>query len=675
MMTNLNAITSTKNTPTTFTNNMSTTTTPQSNRILKKILFLHVPILFCLFILTDHETNYTYYSEEVAQDKVVQPKRHLAVFTALSRHPPSMRIYRGIFEFLLLGFCAAFCLYVWECIFDERIITKLLFDCPYTLRTDDDEALKYGVYELADEEDEEGDANEETGTSENANDKETNQDEEHEGLEFEEVEEEEKVVKLPIIQNNTPSSTRVLNKALDALLLTMISLFFFTISSSAGGQYIDNKNGIVSIFMINNDDNSAGNNITILSQFGLIAAPMFPLMLFFIFAIQLFLPWNTSKFHFWTCISYTLGAPLYDVTFRDGFIGDIFTSMVRPMQDIAYTCFYLLSGLNGWWVYQRSNLDGSTLLQPSLGAVGAASSQLEEDLVLQPVEHSWLLHTIVLPACMVSPLWWRYCQTLKQCYDTKKRWPYLGNSFKYFLAAQVAIFGVFFDPNKRDHFFAWLFFYIVATMYQILWDVFMDWELFTLNNNGGWSGLMLRTKRMYSSKRLYIFILVVNIILRFGWILNFIPTRYLSSTGALEYTFSVDFTTMISPMLACGEILRRMLWGLIRFELEAIKTMEKEEEEKRGLDCFQNNGETGGVEYERGGKKMNVDHDGVEMTSMSVDTKMKTLSTSSFKSLTSIRFRNDLSTANEVEILWEVCVYATVFAFMGTIAAIHRQVL
>ena len=664
-----------------------------NNRILKKVLLLHVPILFCLFILTDHETNY----DQQQQHYDDHPKRHLAVFTALSRHPPSMRVYRGILEFILLGFCAAFSLFVWESIFEKRMIKKLLFECPYTLRTNDEEEeedlIKYGVYELTTEEDGENVEEEENeGEEEENREKDSIQQETEEGLELEYwTRENEQESFLPSKNektkdeaaavdqnistkgNNIPSSTFVLNKSLDALLLTMISLFFFTISSSAGGQYIDQTNN-------NSSANNNNSNVIILSKIGLIAAPIFPLMLFFIFAIQLIFPWTKSKYHFWTCISYTLGAPFYDVTFRDGFIGDIFTSMVRPMQDMTYTCFYLLSGLNGWWVYHhRTNSDTFHVVSSIIFTPAASPTTLEEDVVLQPVEHSWLLHTIILPACMVSPLWWRYCQTLKQCYDTKKRWPYLGNSFKYFLAAQVAIFGVFFDPNKKDHFYAWLFFYIVATLYQILWDVFLDWELFTWNKNSGGVGgfLTLRSKRMYS-KQFYYFVLIVNIVLRFGWILNFIPTRYLSSsTGSLEYTFSVDFTTIISPMLASAEILRRMLWGFIRFELEAIKTMQKEEEEKRGFDYFEgSDNQVGNDQNAVDGKKgMSIDHDGIEMRSMSIGTTMKKGIGMSFKSLSSVRFRNDLSTASDVELLWEVCVYATIFAFMGTVAAIHRQVL
>ena len=70
---------------------------------------------------------------------------------------------------------------------------------------------------------------------------------------------------------------------------------------------------------------------------------------------------------------------------------------------------------------------------------------------------------------------WRFLQNLWQCYDAKRRWPNLGNALKYLLAAEVAIFGVF-DPTVKQS-PAWLACFLVATLYQIWWDVFMDWGL------------------------------------------------------------------------------------------------------------------------------------------------------------------------------------------------------
>jgi EXS family len=134
-----------------------------------------------------------------------------------------------------------------------------------------------------------------------------------------------------------------------------------------------------------------------------------------------------------------------------------------------------------------------------------------------PVERSWIVQTIVLPACMVSPLRWRFNQNLHQVWDAKKRWPYLGNALKYLAAAEVAMFAVF-NPAQRMS-SVWLVCAISATFYQVWWDVVMDWdELIQLERQANFTMLRLKEQRLDESKWQYWTILVVNIILRFGWI-------------------------------------------------------------------------------------------------------------------------------------------------------------
>jgi hypothetical protein len=110
----------------------------------------------------------------------------------------------------------------------------------------------------------------------------------------------------------------------------------------------------------------------------LVAAPIFPLVLFLAACLASVIPWNDKRRSQWLILSYTIGAPMYHVTFRDGFVGDVLTSSVRPLQDVAFTVFYLVSGLNGWWK-QSYDLDAADL----------------------PLESNWLLHTFLLPMCMV----------------------------------------------------------------------------------------------------------------------------------------------------------------------------------------------------------------------------------------------------------------------------------
>ena len=99
--------------------------------------------------------------------------------------------------------------------------------------------------------------------------------------------------------------------------------------------------------------------------------------------------------------------------------------------------------------------------------------------------------------CMVSPLWYRFLQNLRQCWESKQRWPFLGNALKYFLAAQVAMFGVF-NPSQKQS-VLWLASFVTTTLYQIWWDVFMDWELLEVNG----TNVQLRRTRIYVLDNFY----------------------------------------------------------------------------------------------------------------------------------------------------------------------------
>lgn len=161
-----------------------------------------------------------------------------------------------------------------------------------------------------------------------------------------------------------PSSESVLGAALDVFTVTCVFLIFFTISSSEGGRYIDNSNSQESWMKF----------------IAKIAAPIFPLTLFLLAVLAITLPWYKRKSLF-TIVSLTIGAPFYEVTFRDGFVGDILTSTVRPLQDLAFTAFFLPSGLSAWWGRDLYTMDAAGV----------------------PLERNWMLHTVVLPACTLSP--------------------------------------------------------------------------------------------------------------------------------------------------------------------------------------------------------------------------------------------------------------------------------
>jgi hypothetical protein len=334
---------------------------------------------------------------------------------------------------------------------------------------------------------------------------------------------------------------------------------------------------------------------------------------------------RTKRKRFWGSIVYTMCSPVFTVQFRDEIIGDVLTSLVRPIQDLVFAYVYYFTVLR-------------------YGVADAAQRCNESN--------NYFLHIWALPACALLPLWWRFLQCLRQSKDNNRRWPYYGNAFKYFIAAMVVLndFGHVTttiasssgsssssaatkeeDPDTEWYNRTWwIISFLLATLYQIWWDVFFDWELFLITppivetstsitatdddstiRNPSYSYLLslwnkfrtkyiylpgdqiaLRPKRMYKSDNLYWGIFVLNCMFRFLWILSFIPAKHFSpSSGVMVNSFSSDVQSYVGPIIAGGEIIRRCMWGILRVESESIKlynnsndtTCNGEDKEKSGL--------------------------------------------------------------------------------------------
>ena len=585
-----------------------------------------------------------------------------SVWNALGRHEPSARIFRSLLEINLLLFGTAFSIHIWSKTVGRHMVRQLLFQ-PVEESTpgggDVGGALRVEQYDDTLEE--------RPSLTDDSNNSDNDQegmharrhrvgsfDHEHADADYDsEGEVLAGATRVPTSPSDdrasndgsephprtagVPSAESVLGAALDTLLAILVMLFLFSLAASGW-------------FRETSDESP--NTPMILSR---IAAPIFPLVLFVYLAIKLVFPWKAKRREFWVVLSLTLGAPLFEVTFRDGFVGDILTSSVRPLQDIAFTVVYLFYGLRGWWSQsyfeQDDNSNDSSPSQNNITSSFSRSFVDNADANVPVMEKSWLLHTILLPLCMISPLWWRFLQNLRQTHDARQRWPYLGNALKYFCAAQVAVFGVFYPASHQS--VLWLMSFVFATLYQIWWDVYMDWGL--LQSNG-----RLRTERLYRSTAAYWTIAAVNVVLRFGWTLSFVPRRYLNATGVLTNNFAGDVSAVLSPFLASAEIIRRTLWGLLRFEFEAIKV--------GGTSLVSE--EDSPVERK---SKQGEEEDGVELVPMKVqgDSRSHVFPSMDTRISTSL----SMSSMSRAHILVELCTYATVFAAIGIVAAAHRGTL
>ena len=146
--------------------------------------------------------------------------------------------------------------------------------------------------------------------------------------------------------------------------------------------------------------------------------------------------------------------PIRPVRFRDALVGDCITSLVRPLCDVVFTSVYYLAVLYG--ILKRVDIDD----------------------VGRMVSESSLIHGLVLPVVAILPLVTKIIQTLRQAYDTGRRWPYLGNMAKYCGAGWVVLYGITHAAGERSPW--WTASFVVTTLYQTVWDVMMDWEMLVI---------------------------------------------------------------------------------------------------------------------------------------------------------------------------------------------------
>lgn len=262
-----------------------------------------------------------------------------------------------------------------------------------------------------------------------------------------------------------------------------------------------------------------------------------------------------------------LAAPFYPIIFRDGYIGDLLTSLVRVSVPFVFSIVYVILSIYAWlandWKY-----------------VGTTSDRWWTG----KIEYS----LIVLPVLTLFPLWIRLIQCLRRCVETGQRWPHLGNALKYTSAMVVIAYGTF-QPQVRYQIW-WLFSFTFATCFQFLWDVFQDWGILqlhfpttknTLNHapnlvNDLWHKLShvrvsIRSKRLLGPKWVYIVIMVINLALRFAWTLTLMPPE----TENNSLTLYSIFMNHVTPFIAAAEIIRRMVWGFFRLEWEQIEVLQK----------------------------------------------------------------------------------------------------
>ncbi|CAM6035388.1 unnamed protein product [Sphagnum compactum] len=257
---------------------------------------------------------------------------------------------------------------------------------------------------------------------------------------------------------------------------------------------------------------------------------LIPVAVMLVFLVLLFNPLNlcyrSSRFFFLRVWQHVICAPFYKVGLADFFLADQLTSQVSTLRNFEFVlCYYG----GGHFLTMNSN-----------ACTNSACFK------------NW---TFVLA---LLPYWWRFWQCMRRWADESDT-IHLANAGKYLSAAAALALRIVYNLNPGV---AWLtIFFIVssiATIYQVYWDVVVDWGLLHPNSQNPW----LRDQLLLDHKSIYFASMVLNLLLRLSW-LQSIP--HLRIGGVDGYV--TDF------LFASLEILRRGQWNFYRLENEHLNNV------------------------------------------------------------------------------------------------------
>lgn len=262
-------------------------------------------------------------------------------------------------------------------------------------------------------------------------------------------------------------------------------------------------------------------------------AGVYPFVLVLFTLGKLIFPLRT-RIPMWKSIWLVITAPATSPSFFHGYIGDIFTSMVKVFQDMVWTAFFVGSG--DWLISEDKR---------------------------RSTKHVWSHTTwytgVLIPLVTLFPLWIRFNQCMRKYMDTGERLPHLANAFKYALSQTVTLFGAFHPLYMRNQkqwaLFQgfWTLAFVTSSLYSFVWDVYMDWGL------GRKKHKMLGNRLMYPSKVLYYAIIAIDLVLRFAWVLTLVPPKSGAKFALPQYLTAVSMGL---------ELFRRTIWGFLRLENE-----------------------------------------------------------------------------------------------------------
>lgn len=269
-----------------------------------------------------------------------------------------------------------------------------------------------------------------------------------------------------------------------------------------------------------------------------IPAPWYPFVLMCLFLLGLVFPLSTLR-RALPLLGNVLASPFGRVTFAHACIGDLLTSMVKPLYDVAYAfCVF-----------------------------GTGAFLAESAAEQRTCETSLVMTLYLKPLITALPLWLRMHQNLRRYYESRERHPWLPNAFKYAFAHAIVLFGAFnpkllqFAPDQIVTSTLFVVTFFISTFYTYSWDVSMDWGLARPKHR------FLRSELMFQWRWVYYVAIVVDLLLRFVWTMTLVPFAHVQFQNVTLLDFVDNF---FGPI----EITRRCMWAAFRVENEHLHSVE-----------------------------------------------------------------------------------------------------
>lgn len=219
------------------------------------------------------------------------------------------------------------------------------------------------------------------------------------------------------------------------------------------------------------------------------------------------------------------------VTLVDNILGDVLTSLPKPLLDLQYTLVFF---------------GGLDFLDSSAKFTGLPS-QIER---------------VLLPLITIFPYWIRLmqcCSRFQQ--EPDRRRVHAGNMGKYCSTMFVILtsnipwerFGLSIYASRL----LFVFVYIFASLYNLIWDVVFDWGLLPDPDH-----FVRPDHRILYPQWIYYFITVFNTVGRLTWALTLVPIAVIE-----DYRLNI---AVIIYVISALEVLRRSAWIVLRLENEHL---------------------------------------------------------------------------------------------------------